>query len=138
MRTVFLLIRIASAASISESFIRITSADSIAISTPLPIAIPTSALTSATASFIPSPTISTEPVSEYFLTAASFPLGITSAITSSIPTDAAIAFAVCKLSPVSITLFTPSVPNSPTASALSALTLSDTAIIPISVPFFVK
>mmetsp|Transcript_10714 Transcript_10714/g.44942 ORF Transcript_10714/g.44942 Transcript_10714/m.44942 type:complete len:360 (+) Transcript_10714:382-1461(+) len=90
----------------------------MAISVPAPIAIPTSAAASAGASLIPSPTMATTgttrratvltaPVSVFFTGGAlsssifaAFPAGDTSACTDTIPHSAAIARAVCQLSPV--------------------------------------
>ena len=83
--------------------IKTISALSIAISVPLPIAIPTSAWASAGESFTPSPTITTFlPCSCKSLTFLYLSSGETSAITSSIPNFLAITFAVLSLSPVSI------------------------------------
>eukprot|EP00982_Pelagococcus_subviridis_P012492 31176-Pelagococcus_subviridis.AAC.43 len=96
---------------------RTKSAASIAMSVPAPIAIPTSAAANAGASLIPSPTIattgaarratSTVPFNVFLIGGAfsssifpAFPAGETSACTETIPHSAAIALAVCQLSPV--------------------------------------
>ena len=63
LRNVARLIRIAAGTSLNRLFISTTSAASIAISVPAPMAIPISALVSAGASLIPSPTIATFPFS---------------------------------------------------------------------------
>ena len=69
--------------------IRVTPADSIATSVPVPIATPTSAEASAGASLTPSPTIATTVPSAWrAFTAAALPSGRTSATTRSMPTDA--------------------------------------------------
>ena len=69
--------RIAAGTSLKRLFIRTTSAASIAISVPAPIAIPMSALVSAGASLIPSPTIATFPFSFKSRMTLSFPSGRT-------------------------------------------------------------
>jgi len=84
------------------SFISTTSAESIAISVPLDIDTPISAVTKLTLSFIPSPHIMTKPFCFSFLISSAFCFGNTFAITFSIPNCLAIAFAVFSLSPVSI------------------------------------
>ena len=61
-RSVARLKRTAPETSVSFEFIRTTSAESIATSVPAPIAIPVSALVSAGASLMPSPTIATLPL----------------------------------------------------------------------------
>ena len=126
------LIRIAAGTSISLFFISTISAASMATSVPAPIAIPISALVSAGASLIPSPTIATFPCSFNTLITSSFPSGKTPATTSSTPACLPIAFAVRSLSPVSITTCTPIFLSSKTALGLSSLITSATAIIPIS------
>ncbi len=54
--------------------------------TPAPIAMPTSALVSAGASFIPSPTMAVLPLAHSSRTTASLPSGRTPAMTRSTPT----------------------------------------------------
>ena len=72
----------------------VISADSIAMSVPVPIAIPTFACFKAGASFIPSPTMATVfPSDCNFLTTSILSRGKSSARTSSIPTRPAIALA---------------------------------------------
>ena len=95
--------RIAAGTSLKRLFIKTTSAASIAISVPAPIAIPISALVSAGASLIPSPTIATFPFSFKSRMTLSFPSGKTPAITWSTPACSPIAFAVRSLSPVNMT-----------------------------------
>ena len=74
------------AASRKSLFINTISADSIAMSVPAPMAMPTSARISAGASLIPSPTIATFlPWACNLRTCASFSCGNTSAITLSSP-----------------------------------------------------
>lgn len=70
---------------------------------PAPMAIPISALVSAGASLMPSPTMATFPCSFRERITLSFPSGRTPAITSSTPACAPIALAVRSLSPVSTT-----------------------------------
>ena len=108
--------RIAAGTSLNRLFIRTTSAASIATSVPAPIAIPISALVSAGASLIPSPTIATFPFSFSLRITCSFPSGSTPAITS--------------LSPVSMTTWIPMFCNSLIACGLSSLMTSATAITP--------
>ena len=123
------------ATELSSFCIRTTSAASMAISVPAPMAIPISALVRAGASFIPSPTIITLPDFMSSLIFSSFPSGRTPAITSSTPTCLPMAFAVFSLSPVSmITLKFISL-SSLMVSTLSSLTTSATAIIPRSCHF---
>ena len=102
----------------------------MAISVPAPIAIPISALVSAGASLIPSPTIATLPFFLKLRITLSLPSGKTSAITSFTPACAPIAFAVFSLSPVSITTCIPIFCNFLTACSLSSLIISATAITP--------
>src|SRR4030067_1109704 len=74
--------------------LRAMSPDSIAMSVPVPIAIPTSAWASAGASLIPSPTIATTFPSAWILrTSSAFWSGRTSARTRAIPARSAIALA---------------------------------------------
>ena len=90
-------------------FTRVTPADSIATSVPVPMAMPTRARASAGASLTPSPAIATlRPSFSRRSIAASFWSGSTSAITSSIPSPFATASAVARLSPVSMTMRRPS------------------------------
>ena len=98
---------IAAGTSDNLFFIRTISAASIATSVPAPIAIPISALVSAGASLIPSPTIITLPCSLSLAISFSFPSGSTPAITSSTPASFPIAFALLSLSPVIITTLIP-------------------------------
>ncbi len=97
---------IASASLPRSSFIRATSAVSIAVSLPMaPIAIPTLATANAGASFTPSPIIPTLPcltiISRKRVTLSS---GIMSPKASSMPASLAIASTVRWLSPLSITI----------------------------------
>ena len=87
-----------------------TSADSIAISEPIaPIAIPTSALTSEGASFIPSPTYTTAPSFDISSSFAYFSSGKRSEYTSFMPSLVATRVTFSRLSPERIMLFsTPS------------------------------
>ena len=130
--------RTAAGTSLNWLFIRTTSAASMAMSVPAPMAIPISALVSAGASLIPSPTMATFPCSFRARITLSFPSGSTPAITSSTPAWAPMAFAVRSLSPVSITTRIPMFWSSFTARGLSSLITSATAIIPRSFPFLVK
>mmetsp|Transcript_5039 Transcript_5039/g.16784 ORF Transcript_5039/g.16784 Transcript_5039/m.16784 type:complete len:379 (+) Transcript_5039:336-1472(+) len=115
------------AATTSSRSLRIKtkSAASMAISVPAPMAMPTSAAASAGASLMPSPTMATTgtlrratvftaPVTVFFIGGAfsssifaAFPAGDTSACTDTIPHSAAIARAVCQLSPVTKSDSTP-------------------------------
>ena len=107
------------------------SAASIAISVPVPSAMPTSACASAGASLIPSPTMATVFPSDWSRRIRSaFPAGRTPARTFSIPARDAIARAVVSLSPVSIMTSIPICRSSPTAPAEVGLILSATAMIP--------
>ena len=126
------------AASRREFFINTTSAASMAMSVPAPIAIPMSARVKAGASLMPSPTIAVFPDFCKSLMTLSFPSGSTPAITSSTPASWPIAFAVRSLSPVSITTLIPIDCNSLTACLLSGFMTSATAIIPTSSSFFTK
>ena len=107
------------------------SAASTAISVPVDTDTPISALVSAGASFIPSPTIITLPCFWSFLITVSLPSGRTPAMTSSTPAVLPIAFAVRSLSPVSMITLSPSVLSSLTASAESGLNESAAATMPI-------
>ena len=117
---------------------RTTSAASIATSVPAPIAMPTSALVSAGASLMPSPTIAVLPFSARSFITFSLPSGRTLAITSSTPASAAICLAAASLSPDSIITLIPISFMSATASRLSSLIGSDTASIPRHSPFAAK
>ena len=130
--SVALLRRIAAGTSLSLLFIKTTSAASMAISAPAPIAIPTSAEVRAGASFMPSPTITTLPCFLRFLITLSLPSGRTPAMTSLMPALFAIAFAVFSLSPVSITVRMPISLSSAQAASLSSFITSQTAIKPKS------
>ena len=122
----------AAGTSVSLLFIRTTSAASMAISVPAPMAIPISALVRAGASLMPSPTIATFPFFFRERITLSFPSGSTPAMTSSTPAWAPIALAVRSLSPVSMTTWIPMFCSSLIASGLSSFITSATAIIPIS------
>ena len=111
-------------------FTRTQSALSIATSVPLPMATPTSALLRATASFIPSPTITVLASFFSFFTLSAFPSGRTLASISSIPAFLPMAEATMELSPVSMTTFNPIFFISPIALALSGLRVSETAMRP--------
>ena len=124
--------RIAAGTSFRWLFISTTSAASMAISVPAPMAIPISALVSAGASLIPSPTIATFPFFFRERITLSLPSGSTPAITWSTPAWAPMAFAVLSLSPVSITTWIPMFLSSLTAWGLSSLITSATAMIPVS------
>ena len=115
--------------------IKTISADSIATSVPLPMAIPISAWAKAGASFIPSPTMATNLFSSWsFLTSLDLSCGKTSAKTLSIPTWEAIALAVFSLSPVIIATSIPISWSFLIALALFSFTISATAIIPATFP----
>ena len=105
--TVALLSLMAAGTSVSSLFMRTTSAASMAISVPAPMAIPIFALVSAGASFIPSPTMITCPFCMRSRTTLSLPSGRTPAITLSTPTCSPMALAVLSLSPVNITTESP-------------------------------
>ena len=110
--------RIASAAARRSPETRVRSEASIATSVPVPIARPRSAWASAGASLTPSPAIATtRPSACRRSTTAALSEGRTSAMTSSIPTSAATAWAVVRLSPVSRTGRRPSSRRRATASA---------------------
>ena len=128
------LSRTAAGTSVRRLFIRTTSAASIAISVPAPMAMPISARVRAGASFIPSPTIATLPCSFRERITASLPSGRTPAITSSTPACAPTAFAVRSLSPVSITTRMPMFRSCFTASGLSGFITSAAAMTPSSFP----
>mmetsp|Transcript_3329 Transcript_3329/g.11702 ORF Transcript_3329/g.11702 Transcript_3329/m.11702 type:complete len:215 (-) Transcript_3329:1545-2189(-) len=101
------------------------SADSIAMSVPAPMAMPTSAVASAGESLMPSPTMATTmPRDCSCLTLSTFCVGRTSANTCVIPTLAATAAAVYLLSPVTIHTSTPLRWSSLTVQNASFLTES--------------
>ena len=128
---VLLLNLIAIGTSNKSLLIKTISADSIATSVPLPIAIPISAWAKAGASFIPSPTMATNlPSSWSFLTSLDLSCGKTSAKTLSIPTWDAIAWAVFLLSPVIMATSIPISWSFLIAFALFSFSISATAIIP--------
>ena len=128
------LSRMAAGTSDSLLFISTTSAASMATSVPAPMAMPISALVSAGASLMPSPTMTTLPFSFSLRITLSFPSGSTPAITSSTPAWAPMAFAVRSLSPVSMTTWMPMFRISLMAAGLSSLITSATAIMPQSAP----
>ena len=111
-----------------------TSALSMAMSVPAPMAMPTSARASAGASLMPSPTMATRPCAERRRISRSLSSGSTPAMTSSAPTRRWIACAVRSLSPVSITVRKPMARNSSSAAALEGLTVSATATRPHTLP----
>ena len=122
--------RIASATSINLLFITTTSAASMAISLPAPMATPTSAAVSAGASLMPSPTIMVFPSAPSDFITSAFPSGRTDAMTRSTPACAPIACAVRSLSPVTITVRMPISFSRRTAAAESLRIVSATAISP--------
>ncbi len=126
-------------ASIRSLFISTTSADSMATSVPAPMARPTSDRARAGASLMPSPTMAT------FLpwacnSAMTFSLswGSTSATTSVKESSFAIALAVRRLSPVSMTTSSPSSRMALMAAAEVGFTISATATSPNSIPSLAK
>ena len=105
-----------------SSFIRTTSADSIAMSVPDPTAIPRSDWVSAGASFIPSPVMATLFWATWSsLTISSLSPGSVSDLTSAIPSSPAICSAVLLRSPVTIMTLLPSSMRADTAAGLSGL-----------------
>ena len=113
---------------------RVISAASIATSAPVPMANPTSAVASAGASLMPSPTMPT--ILPSFFRAATFSAlcsGSTSASTFVIPIPLAIARAARSLSPVIIHTSIPSFCRSAIAWAEFSFTVSATAINPLTV-----
>ncbi|OQA64375.1 MAG: hypothetical protein BWY37_02069 [Firmicutes bacterium ADurb.Bin262] len=121
-------------ASRRSLFINTISADSMAMSVPAPMAMPTSARARAGASLMPSPIIPTvlPPCCRARISCSLSP-GNTSATTLSMPKTFLTACAVAALSPVSITTSMPSALNASTASRLAGFTLSATAIRPSKV-----
>ena len=125
--------------SIRSLFINTMSADSIAMSVPAPMAMPTSARASAGASLMPSPTIATFlPCSCSARTFSSLSCGKTSARTVSTPICFPIASAVRALSPVSMITSMPISRIRAIASRLVGFTTSAAAISPSSRPPFAK
>ena len=113
----------------------VTPALSIATSVPVPIAMPTWACASAGASLTPSPTMATtRPSACNRLMTSAFSAGWTSAITSSTPSARATAWAVVRLSPVSMTTRRPSAWSSRIASGVELLMGSATPTRPASAP----
>ncbi len=112
-----------------SSSISATPAVSMAVSVPAaPMAKPMSARARAGASLIPSPTMPTrEPSAWRASTSRSLSSGRRLPRAASMPTWAAMAAAVCGLSPVSIRVFTSSACSSRIASRLLSLTPSATA-----------
>ena len=105
----------------------ITSAASIAISVPVPMAMPVSAQTRAGESFMPSPTIATVRPSRWsFLTISALSAGLTSYTTfsGSIPSFMATNFALASLSPL--------IMNTSMLLSLRALTTSSAPDLSIS------
>ena len=114
---------------------RVMPALSMAMSVPVPIAMPTSARASAGASLMPSPAIATTCPSAWSVaTAACFPAGVMPARTSSMPSSCATARAVVSLSPVSITMRRPAVRRASRLSTACGLTGSRTATKPAGPP----
>ena len=110
---------------------KVTPALCMATSVPVPIATPTSASASAGASFTPSPAIATAcPSLRKRRTIAFFCSGKTSASTSAMPSLAATACAVARLSPVNMTMRTPSARRLASAAAVVDLMGSATAMMP--------
>ena len=138
LRSVARLRRIAAGTSLKRLFINTTSAASMAISVPAPMAMPISARVNAGASFMPSPTIATLPLLCRDRITASLPSGRTPAMTSFTPACLPMAFAVRSLSPVSMTTSMPMFCSSCTAWGLSSLMTSATAMIPASLPSLLK
>ena len=96
---------------------------------------PTSACASAGASLMPSPTIATSrPPSRSRLISSAFASGSTSARTRVMPACPAIASAVARWSPVSITTSRPRARSAATAADASGLSTSATATMPSSRP----
>ena len=123
------------AASSSESFISTTSAESMAMSVPAPMAMPMSARISAGASFTPSPTMATLcPCSCRRRMTASFSVGSTSAMASPMSSCLRMASAVLRLSPVSMTTFSPISRKRRMAARLVSRTVSATAMTPRRTP----
>ena len=108
---------------------------STATSVPAPMAIPTSAVASAGASFTPSPTMATlRPPSWKRLTAAALSAGRTCAATSSMPRRRATESATAWLSPVIIATRTPRACSESIASLDSGRISSSMATRPATAP----
>src|SRR5580700_350713 len=102
----------------------VTPALAMAMSVPPPMAMPTSAAASAGASLMPSPAMATIlPARRNASTAALFPSGKTSASTSAMPSCLAIASAVPRLSPVSMTMAMPWAFNASSAARVVGFAL---------------
>ena len=113
----------------------VMSAASAATSVPVPMAIPRSAVTSAGASFTPSPAMATtSPACISSRTTRDLSSGKTSLTTSSMPSVAATACAGPAASPVSMIGRRPSSRSMPMACALSGRTMSFTSMRPASCP----
>jgi hypothetical protein len=110
---------------------KVMSDASIAMSVPVPMAIPTSAAASAGASLIPSPTMATtRPSLQSLSTSFALSSGRTSAKTFSIPACFAMKSAVRRLSPVNITTSIPSFLSSRIASLDVSFSVSATPMMP--------
>ena len=139
MRITARLSWMAVAASFKSLFISTISADSMAMSVPAPMAMPTSARARAGASLMPSPTIATFlPSACKARTCASLSCGNTSAMTVSRPSCLWMALAVCSLSPVIITTSRPICLKVSIAWALVGLMVSATAIKPSTLVWSAK
>ena len=115
------------------------SADSMAMSLPLPMAQPTVAAVRAGASLMPSPTIITlRPWDWSRSTTPAFSSGSTSAMTSSTPTREPMCSAAARLSPVSSTVRMPCSFIFRMAAALVSFTGSATEIRPSRAPLLAK
>ena len=130
--------RMAAGISVSLLFMRTTSAASMATSVPAPMAMPMSALVSAGASLMPSPTMMVFPFSLSSRITASLPSGRTPATTSLTPASRPMASAVRRLSPVSITTCMPMFLSCFMASGLSGFMVSATDISPSTRSSLVK
>ena len=107
----------------------------MAMSVPPPMAMPTSAAASAGASLMPSPAMATIwPARRNASTTALFPSGKTSASTSAMPSFLAIASAVPRLSPVSMTMAMPCAFSASSAARVVGFSGSATAMRPASTP----
>ena len=104
---------------------------SLAACVPVFIATATSACASAGASFVPSPHIATSRPSLWCLRiSSSFVSGVASARNSSTPASAAIAAAVSRLSPVTMTVLMPIWRSSAKRSRMPPLTTSRSSMTP--------
>ena len=138
---VFCAILMAAGIFVSLSSIITTSAASIAASDPnAPIAIPTSALASTGASFIPSPTNITDLFVTLLLTISSsfatLSVGSSCVYILSIPILLATSFVGFSWSPVSIIIFFTSFFFFHIAFSVSGFSSSDSVIYPTNSPFF--